>query len=70
MGMKFIICCFFSTSIVFIINKTLMCFMMRSFFFIFLSLFRFRADNHNIKETWVFNCIGAEIDDCIDDVSI
>ena len=60
--MKFIICYFFSISIVFIINKVLMCFVMRSSFFIFISLFRFNAGNYDIKKTRVFNYIGAEID--------
>ena len=68
--MKFIICYFFSTSTVFIINKALICFMMRFFSLIFSFLFRFRANNYDIKEIRVFNCIGAEIDDCINDVNI
>ena len=70
MRMKFIICYFFSTSTAFIVNKTLICFMMRFSFLIFSSFFRFRADNYDIKETRMFSCISAEIDDCIDDISI
>ena len=60
--MRFIICYFFSISIAFIINKVLICFIMRSFFFIFTSLFHFNANNYNINETRVFNYIDAEID--------
>ena len=70
MRMKFIICYFFSISTVFIVNKTLICFIMRFSFFIFSSLFRFRANNYDIKETRIFSYIGAETDDYIDDVSI
>ena len=61
--MKFIICCFFSISIVFIINKILICFVMRSSFLIFIFLFRFNANNYDINETRVFNYIDAKIDD-------
>ena len=60
--MKFIIYYFFSTSIAFIINKVLIYFIMRFSFFIFISLFRFKASNYNIKKTRIFNCISAEID--------
>ena len=70
MRMKFIICRFFSISIVFIINKALMYFVMRSFFLIFLFLFRFKANNYDIKKARVFNCINAKIDDCIRGVNI
>ena len=62
--MRFIICCFSSISIVFIVNKVLMCFVMRSSSLILTSLFRFNANNHNIKMTWIFNCINAKVDDC------
>ena len=70
MRIKFIICYFFSISIAFIINKALICFVMRSFFLIFSSLFRFKANNHNIKKTRIFNYIDAKIDNCIDDINI
>ena len=61
--MKLIICYFFSISIVFIINKVLICFIMRSSSLIFISLFRFNANNYDINETRVFNYINAKIDD-------
>ena len=70
MKMRFITCCFFSILIIFIINKTLICFVMCFSSLISLSLFRFKADNHNIKKTRVFNCINAEIDDYIYDIDI
>ena len=68
--MRLIICYSLSTSIVFIINKVLMCFIIRFFSLISLSLFRFKASNYNIKEARVFNCIGAKIDDYTRDVNI
>ena len=70
MRMKFIICYFFLISITFIVNKVLICFIMRFSSLIFSSLFRFRADNYDIKETRIFSCIGAEINDCIDNINI
>ena len=70
MKMRFIICYFFSISIVFIINKTLICFVMCFFSFIFLFLFRFKANNYDIKKTRIFNYINAEIDDYIRDINI
>ena len=70
MKIRFIICYFFSILIVFIVNKALMCFVMRFSFLISLSLFRFKASNYDIKKTRIFNCINAEIDDYIRDVNI
>ena len=70
MKIKFIIYCFFSISIAFIVNKALICFIMRFSSLISLSLFRFKTNNYNIKETRIFSYIDAEIDDCINDVSI
>ena len=70
MRMKLIIYYSFSILIVFIINKTLMCFVMCFFFLISLSFFRFKTNNYDIKKTRIFNCINAEIDDYIRDISI
>ena len=61
--MSFIIYYFFSISIVFIVNKTLICFVMRSSFLISIFLFRFNASNYDINETRVFSYIDAKIDD-------
>ena len=60
--MRFIICYFFSILIIFIVNKTLIYFMMRSFSLIFTFIFRFKTNNHDIKEARIFNYIDAEID--------
>ena len=68
--MKLIFLFFFSTLIAFIINKTLIYFIMRFSSLIFSSLFRFKTNNYNIKKTRIFNCIGAEIDDYIRDINI
>ena len=68
--MRFITYYFFSISIIFIVNKTLMCFVMCFSFFISLSLFRFKANNHDIKKARVFSYTGAEIDNYICDVDI
>ena len=68
--MKFIICYFFSISIVFIVNKALMCFVMRFFFSYFHFFFRFKASNYDIKKTRIFNYINAKIDNYINDVNI
>ena len=70
MRMKFIICYFFSILIVFVVNKILICFIMRFFFYIFSFLFHFKASNHDIKKTRIFNYINAEIDNCIRDINI
>ena len=68
--MKLIIYYSLSTSIAFIVDKTLIYFVMRFFSLIFLSLFRFKASNYDIKETRVFSYINAKIDNCIFNISI
>ena len=47
-----------------------MCFVIRFFSLIFLSLFRFKTNNYDIKETRIFNYINAKIDNYIRDVNI
>ena len=47
-----------------------MCFMMRFFPFISLSLFRFKANNYNEKKIRIFNYINIKINDYIRDISI
>ena len=70
MRIKLITCYFFSILTIFIINKVLMCFVIFSSFLISLFLFRFKANNYDIKKTQIFNCINIEIDDYIRDISI
>ena len=68
--MRFITCYFFSILITFIINKALMCFVMRFSFFLSSFLFRFKANNYNIIKTRIFNYINVKIDDYIRDINI
>ena len=70
MRMRFIIYYYFSILITFIVNEVLICFVMRFSSLIFLSLFRFKASNYDIKKIRVFSYIDTEIDNYIRDINI